>query len=410
VQAPGSSGRRSRRDSVFAGHVQGGGSRKVLRRATTAAFLLVLTSFGAARAQDAQPSALNERVADDSAPSSQSDPFALTSLPPPFDLQTTDLQGTVEPITELAPIKEEENEPWLDRTQEGLHRLVSGSSRRVDRWFGATDVDPGAYERASGSIAPALLWDEFDGFKPRLRFRADFPLPHISEKFNAFVGRVNRDEYVTERAQESGAIPRQFGPTDEDQTLLGISYRENPKRGGRWDAGAGVRLRFPLDPYVKGSYVFRLGDLDHVAFTIRETAFWQNSENLGLTNRFDLERLMFEQWLVRWTNSATFSQETEGLRGYSAISAVRGFPSRRAVTVEVGLDGETDAEVPLHDYGFKVAYRQAVIRDWLVLEVRSSLRWPREEIEQHREPSWGVGMGFEMFFGTEEFLARPVTF
>lgn len=301
-------------------------------------------------------------------------------------------------------------EPWIDRTQQGLHRIVSRSSRRVDRWFGADDEDPEAYERASGSIAPAVLWDEFDGFDPRVRFRANFPLPHINDRFNAFVGRVNRDEYVTERAQDSGAFPRQYGPIEDDQTLLGISYREPPKQGGSFDAGAGVRVRFPLDPYVKGSYLYRKGELDTVVFNIRETVFWQNSEEFGLTNRIDFEKLLFEQWLVRLTGSTTISQETEGMRGYAALQGVRGFPSRRAVTLEVGVDGETDAEVPVHDYGFKVAYRQAVLRNWLVLEVRSSLRWPKEEREQTREPSWGVGVGFEMFFGTEEFLARPVTF
>ena len=127
-------------------------------------------------------------------------------------------------------------------------------------------------------------------------------------------------------------------------------------------------------------------------------------------NRFDFERLLMEQWLIRFTGSATVSQETHGMRGYSALTAVRGFPSRRAVTMELGLDGETEAKVPLHDYGFKAAYRQAVTRNWLVMEVRTSLRWPKEELDQSRKASWGVGIGFEMFFGTDEFLARPVTF
>jgi len=333
------------------------------------------------------------------------------------DVQTVEKPDTSEgtstttvPERASAADLQSDRDPWLDRTQRGLHRAVSASSRRVDRFFGANEESDAAYQQASGSIAPALLWDEFDGFKPRLRFRANFPLPNVSEKFDAFVGRVNRDEYVTERAQDSGAFRRQYGPVEDDQTLLGISYRETPKQGGRWDAGAGIRVRFPLDPYVKGSYLFRKGELDHLMFSIRETVFWQNSENLGLTNRFDFERIFMDQWLLRFTGSATVSQETEGMRGYSTISAVRGFPSRRAVTLELGVDGETEAEVPLHDYGFKAAYRQAITRNWLVMEVRTSLRWPKEELDQSRKPSWGVGIGFEMFFGTDEFLARPVTF
>jgi hypothetical protein len=45
-----------------------------------------------------------------------------------------------------------------------------------------------------------------------------------------------------------------------------------------------------------------------------------------------------------------------------------------------------------------------------VLESRVSVTFPREEAWQDREASWGVGIGVEMFFGTDEFLARPVTF
>ena len=66
--------------------------------------------------------------------------------------------------------------------------------------------------------------------------------------------------------------------------------------------------------------------------------------------------------------------------------------------------------MPLGNYGMKLAYRRSVARDWLVLETRVSLTFPKDFPEQAREATWGVGIGLEMFFGTDEFLARPVTF
>jgi hypothetical protein len=280
---------------------------------------------------------------------------------------------------------------------------------RIDRLFGSEE-DPSAYQRASGSIAPALLWDQFDGFQPKLRFHVELPLPRLNERFNAFVGKVNRDEYVSERAPQSGAFQRQYGPAGDEQTLAGIVYRTPLKQGSRFDAGAGVRLSFPLDPYLKAAYVYERGASERGLLSLRETVFWQNSQHAGFTTRVGLERIFRERWLVRWTTSATISEQSEGVFGYSAITGMLGLPNRRAVAVEVGLDGEADAPVPLHEYGFKAAYRQSVFRDWLVMEVRTSLTWPREEIGESRHASWGVGMGFEMFFGTNEFLARPVTF
>ena len=121
--------------------------------------------------------------------------------------------------------------------------------------------------RPQGSIAPSLLWDQYDGFQPRLRFNVDLPLPRMSERYHAFIGRVNRDEYVTERDISSGAIPNQIGRVEDDQTIFGIGYR-SPKEGAHFEADAGVRLRFPLDPFVKGSYVFGRGEPGRTMFTL----------------------------------------------------------------------------------------------------------------------------------------------
>lgn len=279
----------------------------------------------------------------------------------------------------------------------------------VDHLFGSK-YDEQAYQTVTGSMAPALLWDEFGGFRPKFRFNVNLPLPQLNERFNAFIGRVDPEEYVTERAQESGAFRRQYGPRSEDETMLGISYREPRKQGHRFDASVGMRLHFPLDPYVKGGFIYERGKVEKMLFGFRETAFWQNSEGLGATTRFDFQRAFPAAWLLRWTTSGTLSQESQGVKGYSSVMALHALSERRAIAMAVGFDGEKEAEVPLHDYGVKFAYRQRISREWLVMELRTSLTWPKEEVDRPREPSWGIGIGFEMLFGTEEFLARPVTF
>jgi hypothetical protein len=299
--------------------------------------------------------------------------------------------------------------PWLDRLHHGTYDIVWRSAMRIDRLFGSR-YDERAYQQITGSVAPAVLWDEFGSYDMRFRFNINLPLPRMNERFNAFVGRVDPEEYISERSQQSGAFRRQYGPRSTDETLLGLSYIEPRKQGIRFDAGTGIRLRSSPDPYVKGGIVYEKGSMEGLMFGWRETAFWQPSEGAGFTTRFDLDRYMEHSWLVRWTTSGTFSQQSNGLKGYSSLMALHGLSDRRAVAFAVGLDGETDADVPLRDYGMKVAYRQQISRDWLVMEIRTSLTWPREELTQSRPPSWGVGIGFEMLFGTDEFLARPVTF
>jgi hypothetical protein len=246
--------------------------------------------------------------------------------------------------------------------------------------------------------------------RTQVRFNMNFPLPLANDRLHAFVGRFDPNEFITERDEPSGAIARTYGPPTEDQTLLGIGYHQPDKQGSRFDAGAGIRLGFPMDPYVKGSYIFERGKSETGLFSVRETLFWQDSEGAGETTRLDLERIFDSTWLARYTISGTRSQKSEGLRGYTSVLLLHGIADRRAVAFEVGADGQTQAPVQLHDYGFKMAYRQGILRRWLILEVRTSVDWPRDYIYQQRSASFGVGLGFEMLIGTEEFLARPITF
>jgi hypothetical protein len=334
-----------------------------------------------------------------------------TIIDPRIDAPGTDdsPMPAATPLPEFAyEVPEPVRMPFIDRAHLSLFNTIWRSARRMDHLFGGSYDDP-IYQQTSGSLAPALLWDEFDGFQPRLRFQVDVPLPHLNDRLHAFLGRVNRDEYVTERNPESGAIARQYGPVEEDETMLGIRYRE-PSQGGQFEADAGLRIRSPLDPFVKGSYRFIHGTSEKTLWSLRETAFWQNSEKFGLTSRIDFERIFHDTWLLRWAGSVTYSQETEGGRGYTALTLMRGLRNRRAVAAEFFTTGKFVDPVPTENYGLKLAYRRSIARDWLVLETRLSCTFPRELITQERKASLGIGVGLEMFFGTNEFLARPVTF
>jgi hypothetical protein len=280
----------------------------------------------------------------------------------------------------------------------------------IDGWMGPP-LEDHRYQEASGSVALALLWDEFDGVKGRARFRVDLPLPQVNERLRLFVGRATRDEFVTERRESSPVFPS-LGryADDEDQTLAGFVYARPEKEGGSFSASVGARLRSSeLDPYVKASYRYRRFLRDDTLFSIKETVFYQASEQFGLTTRIDLEHALDEFWHLRWTGSATVSEGTDGARGFSHITATRVLSGRRAVIMRLGIEADSDAEVPLEDFGVKIAYRQAVLRHWLVLELCSSLTWPRDFRAQPRKPNWGFGIGCEVYFGSEPFSPQPVT-
>lgn len=329
---------------------------------------------------------------------------------PPLEPETSTLRSLVdlvplpiEPkglpadITELCHDKPA-GPAWIDRMQAGLYRTMCLSAARFDGFFGNARFDD-EYEATHGSLAVGTLWDERDHWDPSLRFRVHLRLPQLSERFNAFVGRLDPDEYVTELRDDFDTLPRQFAREDDDAVLVGLGYHQPGRGGGSFDASMGASLRWPIEPYVKGTYRFALPFLERNLLRLRETVFWQEDEGFGATTRFDLERLLAEAFLVRWTGSGTFSQDTEGVRWFSSVTLYQNLGNGRAFAYQAGVSGETDHEVDVADYGLRAIYRRRIHQDWLFLELRSSITWPRETLLEQREPVWGAGVALEMLFG-----------
>lgn len=287
---------------------------------------------------------------------------------------------------------------WLDRMQADLYRMMCLSAARFDGLFGNARFDD-EYQATHGSVIAGTLWDQRKGADPTVRFRARLYLPQLSERFNAFIGKVDPNEHITEQRDDFDTLPRQFGHQEDDAVLIGLGYSQPEHGAGHFDADAGTELGLPMDPFVKGRYRITLPFLERNVLRLRETVFWQHSEGTGATSAFDLERLLAERFLLRWSGSATLTQNTQGVRWFSSVTLYQNLGSSRALAYQVGASGESNLDVPLSDYGFRLIYRRSILRDWLFLELRSSITWPRDTPIERRESNLGVGAGLELQFG-----------
>jgi hypothetical protein len=66
---------------------------------------------------------------------------------------------------------------------------------------------------------------------------------------------------------------------------------------------------------------------------------------------------------------------------------------------EFGANGSTDREVPLTDYGGSVVLRQRLPRDFLLLELRVGVDWPRDWLYEERHYNINAGVALELRFG-----------
>jgi hypothetical protein len=287
---------------------------------------------------------------------------------------------------------------WIDRMQASLYRRMCLVAAGFDGFFGNARFDD-VYEATYGSVSVGTTWDQRDQLDPSIRFRVNMKLPQFNDRFNGFIGRLDPEEYVTDLRDDFDSLPRQFGRADDDAVLLGLGYRQPGPGGGRFDTSVGAKLDLPPEAYVKGTYRLDQPFLERNLLRLNETVFWRDGEGFGFTSRIDLERLLAEGFLLRWTGLGTISQETEGVQWFSNVTLYQNLGRGRALAYQVGGSGETDHEVDIADYGLRVIYRRKVFREWLFLELRSSVTWPRETISERRETNWGAGVALEMQFG-----------
>ena len=85
--------------------------------------------------------------------------------------------------------------------------------------------------------------------------------------------------------------------------------------------------------------------------------------------------------------------------GFPTLTLYHSLGNGRAFAYQAGIAGESDREAQIVDYGLRVIFRRRIYREWLFLELRSSITWPRAALVERRELNLGAGAAIELMFG-----------
>ena len=287
----------------------------------------------------------------------------------------------------------------IERMRRRLSVTTCASSAWLDSLFG-DQFRYDQYRATYGTISAGGLWSDYDGFDPRLRFRVRLKLPQWDSRISAFAGRVGEDDYISDTEDDFDALPtRQFGTLEDESVLVGLGYSSPERTGNDFDVGVGVRVDLPPDPYARARYEIVRAFGEHYVFTARETVFWQNSEGFGTTTRTYLDRGISDTMLLRWANLGKYTEETIGLEWYTQLTLFQSLNDRTGLAYQLQTEGETDNEVQLTRHSARMILRRQLNWDWLFLELRGGVSWPRRKVIEERKPSPEVGIALEMQFG-----------
>jgi hypothetical protein len=330
-----------------------------------------------------------------------------SETPPPAPAAEQAAAQTVEPKPEESAMKACKDDAlpertMLERVRRRLTVTACASSAWIDGLFG-DQLRYDQYRETYGTLSTGALWSDYDGFDPRLRFRVRLQLPQWNDRVSAFAGRVGEDDYISDSEGDFDALPtRQFGTLQDESVLLGLGYSSPERTGNDFDAGVGVRVDIPPDPYAQARYEVTRTFMDNYVFRARETGFWQNSEGFGSTTRLTVDRALSDRFLLRWTALGKFTEETRGLEWFTNVTLFQSLNRRTGLAYEVQTEGETDNEVPLTRHAARVILRRQLPQEWLFLELRGGVSFPRRKITEIREASPEIGVAVEMQFGNKK--------
>jgi len=316
------------------------------------------------------------------------------------DVQEPSAVATGDETEEPNPCDQEDTEGWLDKSQEWIYETVCGSAMWFDGFFGNARADERS-RNTFGRIGLSSFWDQRDGFDSKLRFRAKFALPSAKNRGSLMIGRGDEDEIIEERTTQMDTIPGNFNNIGDDSFMIGLGYSrgEGLRRG--FKVSVGVKVRAPPEPYVKLRYMRAFNLTDSTMMRLRPIVYWKTEERFGATMHVDFDQLLNETMMLRWANYAN-AAETKDIRGVeweSSLYLFQALSNRKALTYRTMVLGATGAEEPLLNYGVELRFRQRVFREWLFLELLTSLTWPKEFQTEERDANFGIGAGFEMYFG-----------
>lgn len=317
------------------------------------------------------------------------------------------LGATTEDPAGAAPINEGPLDAYSEWLGERLGWTVDETAAWLDSRFG--NLHPRHHQKSFGSIRVVPLWVQHHGWETDTRVRAQVPLPNLHRRFHAAFGIGDSENFVTDRPilgdlEELALVKERF---NHRSFLAGLGYSLSESEHTDVSLGAGVRVRFPLEPYVRArfSHVLPLGSASFVR--VQETVYARSQRGVGSVTTFDYERVLGHRVLGRVSAFAHVSTWDERPEEYGGEVSLARVIDRHRVIVLIGFAAMAPkADVSLQDYGFRFIYRQELSRDRLYGEIHTGFSWPRYTLADERRASLNLGVGLELHFGERRGAMR----
>ncbi len=317
---------------------------------------------------------------------------------PPEDEEPSIADVITESLSKEIVVTPEE-EARIEQAERDVYNLVHGAATEIDSFFGTSETDSEA-RVSRGRVSLASQYDDRNGYKTRLRFKARIKLPLFEERTRLLIGRGDADDIVDGSSNENiDKLPGRFQDIDQDDWLFGIGYSRDKRLKRGWSFDIGAKISDPIEPFVRAKYKWNRGLSEAWHLQIRPMIYWQDGRGNGASVQAFLDYSPIDNWLFRSYTIAQSDDRFQGIRWTSKLFTYHSLSRKSAFSYGLYAVGETKHDVRLQDYGLEIRHRRQVSSRYFYVEFLTYFSWPREFLEEVREFTPGIGIEFELQFG-----------
>ncbi|SDU11494.1 hypothetical protein [Halopseudomonas salegens] len=285
-------------------------------------------------------------------------------------------------------------EERVDRMHDSVSRWVTSTSRNLDGFISREypDYDNTSYLR----LRYTFDWEEAETNDHDLSVRFRLDLPTTEERLRLILESEPEESRGTLAEQGTGRLTEQ--QTSTSNTILGLSRLSGRDKREQWNfrTGAGIRLRLPLDPYVRVS-AERLWGVGNGPWQLSSDnrASWFNKEGYSARSRWDLGRPLDERRHFRFVTTFQWQEDEDTLEFSESIELHQKLSNRSAMRYAAVMIGNSLSNPRINDYYLQAYYRRDIHRDRVFLDLIPELQFPRRA---NFDPRWAFTMRFELYF------------
>lgn len=268
---------------------------------------------------------------------------------------------------------------WLDSSR----YYVAGSADALVIWVDSFfDVPRNEFESAYSSLRLRTVneWEEGSGNSAKVKLRGKVRLPRINKRLSL----VFTDDDEKDEDEEADAAKTGINEVGRKKTTkVGLRYRARDDGRSRVDYGIGLRSSLKFKANVR--YRYQAPFAEHYLNRFTNTLYFHDGDGFGVKTRYEVDRVLDDRRLIRWSNTGKFAEDIDGVEWGSQLQLAEKIDQQSAVSSFIWASGTTRPDYLTTSYGLGVTYRRSFIRSWLFYELEPAYVWRRETRLDSRE-------------------------